>query len=58
MGGGGGVGGLRLTLDEQDHPLERAITIMSLSYLGNTTVEERYEQHSYMLPRLPVILVH
>ena len=24
-----GVGGLRLTLDEQDHPLERAITIMS-----------------------------
>ena len=31
--------------------LERAITIMSPSYLGNTTVEERYDQHSYMLPR-------
>ena len=31
-GGGGGGGGVRLTSDEQDHPLERAITIMLPRY--------------------------
>ena len=35
----------------QDHTPGRGYSCYITCYLGNITVEERYEQHSYMLPR-------
>ena len=47
VGGGGGGGGVVLHIGARPHPEEGYNTC----YLGNIAVEERYEQHSYMLPR-------